>query len=247
MATPHSLGRGHRRYNLLDTTTVSSYPPRDGLLAYWSFNEGVGSIVYDYSGNNYTSSLAGTSIPTWNPGKIGSGLSFGPLANSSYVSMGTTTAFNVPSLTYCGWYNIGDLSTIASTIDCNNQANFGWALNVNQDGSNGTHVNGKVAGYFYSAGQFKPTYSNAAALSIGTWTHLLVTYAAGGNAQMYINGSTTGTTAVNLPSGITYSSNVFTLGRDLNTLNQYSGSLDEVMVYNRVLTSDEISQIYNQM
>lgn len=45
------------------------YPQSDGLLAYWKFDEDIGIIVYDSSGNDLQGSIYGAA---WDDGKIGS-------------------------------------------------------------------------------------------------------------------------------------------------------------------------------
>ena len=54
----------------------------DGLLAYWSFDEGSGTIAYDYSGHDYDGIINGAS---WTTGYSGYALDFD--GSSDYVNM----------------------------------------------------------------------------------------------------------------------------------------------------------------
>lgn len=54
----------------------------NGLLAYWSFDEGSGNVAYDYSGHDYHGSIVGAS---WTTGHSGSALDFD--GSDDYVNM----------------------------------------------------------------------------------------------------------------------------------------------------------------
>ena len=47
-----------------------------GLVGYWSFDEGTGTIAYDKSGKGYNGTLSGTILPNWTGGKLGGALNF---------------------------------------------------------------------------------------------------------------------------------------------------------------------------
>ena len=59
----------------------------NGLVGYWSLNDGNGSVALDFSGNRNNGSLSGTSPPTWTVGQMGNALKF---------SGATTTFVNIP-------------------------------------------------------------------------------------------------------------------------------------------------------
>src|SRR5581483_9489039 len=59
------------------------------LVGYWTFDEGTGTIAYDYSGNNATGSLQNN--PTWTPTcKTGGCLSFD--GSSTFVQVPDTSS-----------------------------------------------------------------------------------------------------------------------------------------------------------
>jgi hypothetical protein len=62
-------------------------------VAAYSFNQAVGTIAADSSGNNNTGTLVGP--PTWSTGKYASALSFDGISN--YVDLGNSTTLQ----TFC--------------------------------------------------------------------------------------------------------------------------------------------------
>src|SRR6185503_6079784 len=68
----------------------------NGLIAYWSFNENIGTIVRDFSGNNNTGSLSFSGsngvIPIWSNGILNNTLTFN--GTSSFVKIGDNSNFN---------------------------------------------------------------------------------------------------------------------------------------------------------
>lgn len=78
------------------------------------------------------------------------------------------------------------------------------------------------------------------------WTHVSVTAAADGTANFYVNGALSGTAnqATTALSGIT-TTNALTIGnRSTATDRTFDGWIDEPIVWNRVLTAQEISDLY---
>lgn len=75
-----------------------------------------------------------------------------------------------------------------------------------------------------------------------TWYHLATVHD-GTNATLYLNGSSLGTQTVNsVPST---AGNSFNIGRFTTGSYYWNGYLDEVALFNRALTSSEVSNIYN--
>ena len=82
-------------------------------------------------------------------------------------------------------------------------------------------------------------FTNSAALPIGTWTHLVLVGSTT-NIQLYLNGAFVDSINTNwtLPRG--------TIGYDVAQQNkkQLKGLLDEISLYNRMLTTNEIQSLY---
>lgn len=77
-------------------------------------------------------------------------------------------------------------------------------------------------------------------LQEGRWIHLAATVGAGG-LRLYANGICVATNAISLPAGLLGQSPIRWLGRSPWTDNGYfRGALDDVCLWNRVLTEDEL-------
>lgn len=121
-----------------------------------------------------------------------------------------------------------------------------YALGNYFDGYNGNgghqfySSSNKVA-FFDTATGGAPSYSSTT-LSTGTWYHLAVTRSASRGITFYVNGSSAGThTRTGSPSTGTLDINI---GSDSGG-NYLNGLIDEVAVFNSVLSASDISSIYN--
>ena len=87
--------------------------------------------------------------------------------------------------------------------------------------------------------------STASSVPYNTWTHLCVTIDNSGVAIIYINGIQNASKTIGLPSSI---NNVypFTIGNRANATDRtFDGKIDDVRIYNRVLSAEEIKILYN--
>src|ERR1051326_8428091 len=74
-------------------------PVRD-LAAYWSFDEGVGRTVYDYSGHNNNGTILGR--PQWVAGRIGKALEFN--GTDSVIEVADGDWNRGAPITFAVWY-----------------------------------------------------------------------------------------------------------------------------------------------
>ena len=76
-----------------------------GLVGYWPFQEGMGAVTRDFSGNDNSGSLVNG--PAWSVGKLGYGLSFNGV--DQYVEIPHSDSLNITKeLTVSTWiYNKG--------------------------------------------------------------------------------------------------------------------------------------------
>jgi len=116
-----------------------------------------------------------------------------------------------------------------------------------------THIMLSGAGTWYvwlkntTTIQYASQGSNAKDFTISTindstWYHL-VTVHDGTNATLYLNGNGLGTQTVNAVSST--AGNSFNIGRFTGGGYYWNGYLDEVALFNRALTSSEVSNIYS--
>lgn len=84
------------------------------------------------------------------------------------------------------------------------------------------------------------------AVPAGRWSHVMVTAASDGTCNFYVNGSLSGTAnqATTALSGITTTNDLTIGNRSGATDRTFDGYIDEACIWNRVLTAQEISDLY---
>jgi hypothetical protein len=197
-----------------------------GLIIYYSFDNAIFDL-YNLTSLSLTGSF---SYVTGRRGQAISLTNTAGVAPTNYLS----SSYVLPSVfTISLWFQTPNVSN-GSMVFCAN--------------SNVSLANGSISIYF-TGGNLFCAYSDvvnnatAFAISANTWYHTVLTYNSG-STTLYVNGSQSGNTITG-----TNSKNGFTFGGGRDTLTQYpfSGYIDEFRIYSRILTSTEITAIYNNL
>ena len=194
------------------------------LVAVFHFNEGTGTTSTDATGN-YTADLNGA---TWTSGRFGSGILFD--GNDDCVRTTFNSEFN--EFTYFVW-------SFASTTQSNNPAHiisdgaFNRTLGIGLGGTNPyIHFDTDTLGYVYSSSDIG-----------GAWYALTVMVSGPLQLQqLYINGLLDiNDTITSLPTRLW----ALNLGNENCSGNyDYNGILDELIIFGRLLTPEEINAIW---
>ena len=235
---------------LLSCSTLMAKPPIGyndptigGLVGWWTMNEKSGTNAYDYSGNGNTGYL--TNSPIWTNGIIGSCINFTG-GNTNIIQCGNI-ANNPSSLSVLCWvyWQVADNNKYYAVAKLENTATgAGWAL--------GASI--KQVYFLCSGGVFYYTMQNTNTVSTG-WHHLAVSFSSPysyTNAILYLDGVVNSKVLSNggVPSSISNFVNL-RIGSDELALpgtvndNPWIGQIDDVRIYNRILSSDEILKLYN--
>jgi prepilin-type N-terminal cleavage/methylation domain-containing protein len=207
-------------------------PLRDnGLVGYWSFDEGLGGIVYDRSGQGNNGAWSGAGSH-YSAGKVGS----------------YTGTFNgVDDLVNCG---TGSSLDITNTLT----ASF-WIKGPAANGNYGPilYKYGSSRGWQIQIGGYGPAIYMRVDTSAGTnqcggsitvlddtWHHA-VYILDNGAIRSYLDGVLTNSATYNPGSGLNASAFSFNIAK----YGIFTGYLDDVRLYNRALSVDEIKTIYN--
>ncbi len=194
-----------------------------GLIGYWALDENTGTSATDTSTNGNNGTLTGG--PTWTTGQIGSAVDFDGVDDN----IATPSVRGVVNATTSVWIRPDSVTGTHTVIRHDN--NFGIDL-----------ANDEIRWYWEGGSAYHDT--TAANLSTGQWYHIVGTYFSGGssnNVQVYVNGvaqTLSNDDETNTPSassGVVASS---WLG------SYYDGQLDEVRIYDRTLSPDEVWQLY---
>ncbi len=201
-----------------------------GLVGYWKFDENTGSVAADSSGNHNNGTLVGGSV--WQAGYTNSDLNFD--GGNDYIRSPTVSfinAQNTPHSMFAWVYpksargavnNYGEFSdNLHSTGICINTQILCW---INGYGANGVKSSGLT-------------------VQLNEWSFVGFVRTAT-QVIFYVNGTTA---TINASDNAAISTNPFTIGvASLNgaRLDYFSGSIDEVRIYNRVLTAGDANQLY---
>jgi hypothetical protein len=209
------------------------------LVGWWKLDEGMGSIVLDWSGHDNHGTLANG--PIWTEGNDGGAVQFD--GKDDYVNLGTPAQLYIPdNYTYSAWFRVGEdingdsgvqyLLCIGSRSDLV----FGVEDNVGIDGDLALHYYDTAPG-FHAVGVGKTVWSS------GDWHMVAGTKDSATGHKIYLDGelknSDTNTNNDNYAT-----SRMISIGARAWTGHQYyNGTIDDVRIYNRTLTQDEIQKI----
>jgi hypothetical protein len=205
-----------------------------GLMLWWKFDEGSGTSAADSAGSN-TGTLSG-GPPTWVAGKVGSSaLNFN--GSNDVVTDGTNTAFNFAggnSFSIAAWVKPASISGFLTLVS-REDGSGGWVLYNSGTGGGGDHLT------FTKIGVTDIDLGFALS-SGGTWQHVVLTYAAGAWVLYVDNtprGSGTENSSINSAAAASLRTGATTFGEN------YFGQLDEVRIYNRALSSGDVTELFN--
>jgi len=211
---------------ILNGTNYTFYNDSLILLMNLNNNSNIGENSTSFVDiSKYRNNGTCSNCPVLNPnGKYGNALSFNGV--TSYVDLGPW--FNYQEFTISMWINpASSQNQYADILDNNHDGDSNWALQ--QDSSNNNQYG----------------WGGSFTLSANNWQHLTI-QRSGTTCYSYVNGVLV-TSATCYPSGINYDSSPsrnLNIGRH-NTLGRYwNGTLDEIAIWNRSLTADEIQQYY---
>jgi hypothetical protein len=206
----------------------------DGLVGYWSFDgkDVAGSdplTAYDRSGQGNNATSSGSSVPSRVLGRLGQALSFD--GANDFLAMNS-----VPPVT-------GDAAVSFWMYTTANPGTNKAMLYLVNPGSENTDfiVVGIDTGGKISADAADTGNGSNQRVATNTWLHIAVTKTASNVRQVFVNGvdDTSNTSSpfggptargfIGSSSGVAF----------------FNGVIDDVRIYNRALSADEIKRLYN--
>ncbi len=211
-------------------STMPIIPITDpNLVGWWKLDEGQGSTAIDWSGHGNHGTLVGD--PQWADGYDGDALSFDGAGDS--VNFGTG-----PSLT-------GTIDfTVAAWIKTSMTAN-GVIIQQRNGGYNGEYrfmvtPSGTLNLMLYGDGDYQYNFSTTRTVNDGKWHHA-VAMRTGGSGSIYVDGALAASdsgTLRNLDGTIQTA-----VGADIrDSVSYFNGVIDDVRIYTKALTPEEIKQ-----
>ena len=212
------------------TTQAALVNPHPGLVGWWSFDEGSGTVAGDSSGNNNDGTVNGA---TFVSGLYGQALSFDGVSN--YVGV-----LNSPSLQITGAIT---LESWIKTSNVNKQAviskSNSYLLYI------GTGGDGRIYGYLY--GTTSGWRGGTKNVADNLWHHVALTYdpsAGANNLKLYVDGVLD--IQYTVTGNIANSANRVGIGDrpDVGFRDFFNGLVDEAHIYTRALSAAEIQSDY---
>ena len=213
----------------------------DGLVVHWNFEEGSGQTIYDRSGNSNDGTLgANSSVGKDDPvfaaghdsnGPGGMGMDFDGV--DDYVQIPDDESLDLTVMTFSAWIYRGATNTYSNTIFCRNN-DYDRRIFASVD-------------YFYS--QFSDiNYTTAAGTApTSQWIHFVyILDSVSDYEQFYIDGSPMAANSGNNVNNFISAVYDINIGTWTSAQFPFDGLIDDVRIYNRALSADEIRQLYNQ-
>ena len=214
---------------LIITNFSLANPAENGLVAYWSFDEGSGKTAADVTGNGHDGKFAGA--PKWVNGKFGTALEFD--GATDHVIVKDHDALDIQeNITLMAWFSPNEALTRRRLMVKNDSIfiifDFGDTNSID----------------FLVKPQNTFAQSTTTDWKIGEWYHFAGTFD-GKTMKVYVNGKLEGETPNNVP--IAPSDLELWIGGDDfgRATDFFPGKIDEVRLYETTLREADIRQVMN--
>jgi hypothetical protein len=206
--------------NLGKGVRISNQPSEQRIVSYWNLDEGSGNTAYDSIANN-DGSISGA---TWSSGIRDNALDFD--GTNDYISMGDARNldfFDGDDFSISAWFKRNTFNTddiIVSKRNAFVYSSRGYALQIDSTDEIVFEVCDKITD------DNSDVYSITSSIKItdNDWHHVAVIFDEDADAKLYIDGL-----------------------EALGNLNRpFSGLIDEVRVFNEVLSDEEVSKLYDE-
>jgi hypothetical protein len=199
------------------------------LVAYYDFEEASGDLL-DQTDNNYDGTIVGSNTTRQQTGIINYCYSFNGGTDGDYIEIGaniiTGTPFTVSMWVY------SDPGTDQRTIISGDDANA-FTLNLEAD----DRFRVRRSGGTPSTGETDP-------IAESEWEHLVFTWASNNDYELWVNG-VSGYSASGMDATLVWTSDERIGANHNGNQFEWDGYLDEIGIWSRVLTDDEIAELYN--
>lgn len=232
-ARPHDGASGD---DALDCSAIT-----EGLLGYWPLDlaDVSGSAIADRSGNGHDGTVVGSTQPTVIAGRVGEALDFAP-TNRTYIDLPTVPLDSSPgastTVVMWFWHDDPDVNDVLVYLPEAMATRYDLWLNATRIDEVSLCVN---TGENDCWGISDPGL-------LGRWVHVAAVFANGVSSfsTLYVDGVDAGATCRFNTCDVSRSAmGPLRLGGDDDRY-PWKGKLDDVRVYDRALSADEVWRLY---
>jgi hypothetical protein len=238
---------------------VPNYLPTNGLICYWPFN----GNANDESGNGNNGIVTAASLTTDNNGDSNKAYYFNSISRIENNNTVLKELIDLNKPFSIGlWFNrdssastggAGNLQRVLCAFDGNNISPYKrvW-VTFRQDNDTTTSFMVARTNLSTYSGISEVVFQSNTFIEPNTWHHILIIYD-GNNIALFLDNIA----STSIVFGTTFMPHTmggpdnyvqgFTIGdNNQNNLTNFSGKLDEISVYNRALTTQEITYLFNE-
>jgi len=193
------------------------------LVGWWKFNEISGTIAHDASGNGNDGTINGD--PIWVAGKVDGALQLD--GDGDYVEVGSVGISGIDPRTIAGW------ARASTTVIPGSTTVFGFAPDGNIEGTYFDIEVDDLGNYVVNVQGLQLVLS-----AVDTqWHHFAATYT-GSGGSWYLDGQ-----YINSLDGAVGTIDQVRIGANLEDSSFFPGLIDDVRIYNKALTLEEIKKL----
>ena len=234
---------------LIPTVSFAATPqvPTTGLVGYWHLNEGSGTAPADSSGNSYTGA---TNLTTWNgSGVDGSALNFASTSVYSYVSI--PAGLHLPTTGSLSFWVYGNFSAGYQGLYYSlfGRNSLSERIFVRSSGS-GTGLEFNLIDGTSTPVTVLSSSMYSVSIPTNTWTNMILSWDTNNHVvYLYKNGVLQIQSTIVAPyttkPNTTWNPSAQSFAIGTSTYASFTGSLDEVALYNRSISPSEAAYIYS--
>ena len=235
------------------TTTVANADISDGLVAYWPLDEGAGTNTEDLTGNGSDGTFLDS--PTWVGGKFGSALDFD--GDNDAVDCGNQSIldFGTGDWTVSAWIKVSvnpgdDTAIFSKGMETSPNTDYQMRLRDDDGGDIMIRIDNDDTRYNPNTGDHPGLYT------VPGWHHIVGMRRDGTNLRVYVDGledmGVTNHSESTIPDSFdlsdTSAHNAYigaVAGGAGNPRRFFVGLIDDVAVWNRALTAEEVTYLWN--